>query len=197
MASRATKLKWLKDFNECEDYPFKFLEQTDKAFCKICQSSFTTTIKSCFNQHIKTDRHTTNKELKRKRAQTQQQLEDVLTKEPKQSKSNIMGREICSIFLATDIPWMKLEHPLLRNFLERNLSIQIPNKSTLRKRKHLDSCYNQIMGLMRSDLKNKPLWISVDETTDATDRAVVNVLLGKLEHSQYAAPYIVNCVYID
>ncbi len=46
-------------------------------------------------------------------------------------------------------------------------------------------------------LKGSALWISADETTDATGRAVANVLLAKLDCDQYHAPYLANCDFLD
>lgn len=46
-------------------------------------------------------------------------------------------------------------------------------------------------------LQQCPLWISIDETTDVTGRAVANVFLGKLDNDHYHVPYLANCTYLE
>jgi len=95
--------------------------------------------KSQFTQHIKTEKHNINKELKTKRTHSQAHLEDLMVQTPKKSKSEeVLGRELCEAFLAANIPWKKLENSKLKNFLETNLGIAIPDESTLRK-KYMDN----------------------------------------------------------
>eukprot|EP00095_Tigriopus_kingsejongensis_P008149 maker-scaffold196_size269943-snap-gene-1.31 protein:Tk08149 transcript:maker-scaffold196_size269943-snap-gene-1.31-mRNA-1 annotation:"PREDICTED: uncharacterized protein LOC100906479" len=53
------------------------------------------------------------------------------------------------------------------------------------------------MDEIRSALQGHLLWISIDETTDATGRAVGNVLLGRLDHDTYHKPYLVNSAFLD
>ena len=58
------KSKWLKDFNQQEEYPFKYLDVT----------SFGATQKSQFQQHVKSEKHQKNIQLKQKRSHSQAQL---------------------------------------------------------------------------------------------------------------------------
>ena len=186
---------YLKSFNDKEDYPFKVLDR-DQIFCKVCERSFVGSQKSQFQQHMKTERHQTNCKLKTKRTQSQAQLEDFVKNNTKKSRSETVGKELCRAFLAANIPWKKLENPELRGFLEKELAIQIPDESTLRK-SHLPACYAEVVEKIREDLQGAPLWIEVDETTDATGRYVGNVLLGKLDDQQYHPPYLANCAFLD
>ena len=115
-------------------------------------------------------------QLKAKRTQTQAQLEDLVKQNPKKSKSEVLGRELCSVFMEANIPWNKLKHPRVRSFLEENLAISLPDESTVRKN-YLIDCYKQIMANIKADLEGCPVWISVDETADAAGNSVGNVLL--------------------
>jgi len=115
---------------------------------------------------------------------------------PKKTKSEVMGRELCETFLAANIPWKKLEHPKLKGFLETNLGITIPSESTLRKN-YAKDCFEDVMEKIRADLKGSPVWIGMDETSDALGRSVGNVLMGKLDNEKYHSPYLVNCTFLD
>ena len=132
MAKRSTVAKWLKSLNEKEDYPLKKL-QGDQIFCKACEQSFGGGQKSQLEQHIKSAKHVTNYELKKKRTQTQAQLEDFMQGNIKKSRSETLGKDLCQAFLAATIPWKKLENPVLKSFLESNLAIKIPDESSLRR----------------------------------------------------------------
>lgn len=50
---------------------------------------------------------------------------------------------------------------------------------------------------MGDSLRDKPLWVAVDETTDACGRYVVNVVIGELDNEKYHLPYLVNCAFVD
>ena len=63
--------------------------------------------------------------------------------------------------------------------MEDDLGIKIPDESLLRK-KYLDQCSGDVLKEIEKDLRGFSLWVSVDETTDATGWYVVNVLSGTL-----------------
>lgn len=92
-ATSKTMAKWLKTYNERDDFPFMEASK-DKVFCKACERLFTVTKKSALEQHVKSDHHKKNTELKLKRSHTQAQLEDVLHQQPKKMKSEVLGRDL-------------------------------------------------------------------------------------------------------
>ncbi len=194
--SSSARAKWLKSFNDREDYPFKAMDNSSLVFCKVCEKSFAGTKKSTIQQHVATERHQKNSQLKSKRSQTQAQLEEVLKATPKKSKSELLGRELCSVFLAANIPWNKLEHPRLKAFLEAQTGLSIPNEATLRTN-YMQSCYEEVMQAIREDLHGADFWVSTDETQDAVGRNVVNVILGKLDCEKYHIPYLVKCSFLE
>lgn len=88
MITPATKAKYLKEFNDREDFPFTFTSpRTVDVFCKICESTFSGGQKELFKQHLKSAKHGKNKELKRKRTATQALLSEVLPSGAKEAKS--------------------------------------------------------------------------------------------------------------
>ncbi len=50
---------------------------------------------------------------------------------------------------------------------------------------------------IRSELKDHPLRISVDETTDTLGCTLGNVLLGRLDNKQYHVPFLVKCSFLE
>ena len=189
----STRKKWLLAFNESKDYPLK-LQKTSHIFCKVCEKSFSGIQKSQVKQHLESDKHRKNSQLKRPHRQAQ--LEDLHHESPKKSKSEILGQELCSVFLAANIPWIKLSNPQLRQFLERHMAVSLPDESTLRK-KFMTGCYEEAMESIKNALKGKPVWVSVDSTTDAQGREVANVIVGELIDSNYVKPFLVNCAFMD
>ena len=92
---------------------------------------------SSFNvirQHVGSMTHEKNRQLKWKRNVTLAQLEDCFTMKPKKSRATIVEKELCEAFLAASIPWMKLDVPKFRGFLESNIGISLPDRTTLAKK---------------------------------------------------------------
>ena len=142
MASSSTKEKWLEVFNSKEGTKtFKFLADGKTLFCKVCEKAYENVVKkSQIGQHVGSKTHEKNRQLKRKRNVTQAQLEDCFATKLKKSRATIVGKELCEAFLATSIPWMKLDVPKFRGFLESNIRISMPDRTTLEK-KYLGECY--------------------------------------------------------
>lgn len=194
MSSNA-RAKWLKEFNQKDSYPFKFLDSTI-VFCAACEKSFAGTQKSIFQQHMKSDKHMKNVTLKDKRKAVQAQLEDVLSPERKKSRSEIVGTELCRSFLAANVPLWKLDNPTLKNFLEENLGINIPEQSTLRKN-YVPACYEEVRSKIILELDGHPFWLGIDETCDAAGRCVANILISRLNNESYHPPFLLGCIFLE
>lgn len=136
MAPNATRAKWLSQVNEKQDYPLKIVDMKS-VYCKVCEKSFLASQKLQIIQHTSSDKHSKNNQLKR--SKTQAQLEDMVQSQPKRSKSEAVSKDLCRAMLASNIPWKKLNNPVLREFLERNIGISLPDESNLRYFNHL-SC---------------------------------------------------------
>lgn len=180
---------FLRAVNEDTGFPFKYLADNKTAFCKVCEKPFIAIQKCAFLQHVKSKKHELNKKIKTKRSAMQAQLEDVVGVSPKKSKG------LCEAMLAANIPWIKLQNPILRNFLQDNLGITIQNESSLRNT-YLPECYKEVFEQIRLDLQGSRVWISIDETTDSQKRYVASFLIGKLDSERFHAPYLSNCAFL-
>ena len=189
----ATISKWLNAYNTSENYPFEYNTVSKTFWCKSCEKAVPAGQKSQLEQHKKSEKHSSNLNLKRKLVQSKLEFKDA--KKPC-SREEVVGQKLCDTFLAANIPLFKLEHPKLRGFLEEHIGITIPSESTVRK-KHLPKSYETAIDMIKKDLDGKRLWMSIDETTDVQKRKVANVILGELSSEGFCKPYLVNCTFLD
>uniref|UniRef100_UPI00358E8181 uncharacterized protein n=1 Tax=Myxine glutinosa TaxID=7769 RepID=UPI00358E8181 len=192
--SAALRDKWLKEFNAGGDgATFKYVS-SDTAFCRACEKTFRAKQKSELAQHVRGDRHKSNLALKKKRTVTQATMEDFGG--GKRHKCDVVAHELCQAMLAAGIPWSKLENPALRSFLEKHITLQIPDESWIRKH-YLDKCYDEALAGICADLGQQPIWLSVDEMTDSAGRYVANIIAGRLSKEGYFRPHLVQCMFLE
>lgn len=98
--------------------------------------------------------------------------------------------------LFVNIPFNKLRNTLFCNFLEKHKAKKIPDKSTLRKN-YVDQCFNETIDSIRKYIKNKKIWVSIDETSDVEGRYVANVIMGTLEISKPGKSFLLNCEVLE
>ena len=72
----------------------------------------------------------------------------------------------------------------------------MPDRTTLEK-KSLGECYQDAIREIQDSLGDKPIWVGVDETTDAVARYVANVFIGRLDNEKYHVPYLANVVFLE
>jgi len=65
-------------------------------------------------------------------------------------------------------------------FLEKYTGQGIPEESTIRKN-YVEIIYHETLSKIRDIIGNGPIWVSVDETTDADGRYIINCLIGKIK----------------
>lgn len=186
--------KWIAELNA--DGVLKFVD-SKYVFCTACESTFEGKQKGQLRQHLSSTKHAKNVKLKKaKRSATQGQLEDCYRDEAKKAKNFDMNRELCTAMLAANIPWTKLQNPRLRKFLEARCAISLPDESTLRK-SYLDICYQDALHEIRAELKDQPIWISADETTDTEGRFILNVVAGRLSDASPGKAYLVQSMVLE
>lgn len=151
-------------------------------FCKFCSKKIgdKDVKKSQIEQHVKAAKHKANVQLGSKR----QQLfhSGPTTSSESSSDGDKFSMDICEAFTAADIPLYKLSNQPFRAFLEQYCGRRIPDESTLRKN-YLQRCYQNVIEEIRSDLEDQYIWISIDESTDATGRYIAHCIVGSLSTS--------------
>lgn len=91
-----------------------------------------------------------------------------------------LGAELCSAFLAAEIPINKMDCSPLKAFLERGLGITLSSQLVFRN-KHIPACYNEVLGRIQEALRNSPVWLSTDCSRDSLAREFTKVLVGRLD----------------
>jgi len=86
---------------------------------------------------------------------------------------------MCAAFIAADIPMSKIANPVFRAWLEKETNHSAPHESTLRKQ-YLNIFYENTILFIRKTVKNRKIWISIDEIHWSTGRKVANVIIGIL-----------------
>ena len=114
--------------------------------------------KSQIGQHVGSKTYEKNRQLKQKRNVIQAQLEDCFATKQKKSRAAIVGKELCEAFLAASTPWMKLDVPKFHGFLESNIRISMPDRTTLEKKYLGESCQDGIR-VIQGSFRDKPIWV--------------------------------------
>lgn len=109
---------------------------------------------------------------------------------------NAFQEDLTRALLKADIPFHKLKNEHLRKFLNKYMDRDIPDESTLRK-KYVPTIYDETISQIRADIGDSPIWISVDETTDACGRFMVHVIVGKLSHEEAGQGHLILCKEVE
>lgn len=150
----------------------------NKLLCKFCHNRPVdhTRVKSV-NTHINSANHRENVRRAEQRPGPVQ-LQPTLNFTAQQSRSEVVDDWTAAIAEA-DIPFYRAEKllPFLRKHLKYGGSV--PHEGAIRTR-HLPKVYEEHIAAVRALLRGKKVAVVVDETTDARDKSVLNVVIGKL-----------------
>lgn len=168
--AKAAKLKAL-----AEEFPGLRAEE-GFLYCKICSKVISADRRFQVKQHLESGKHIQlNQKSENKR--TQQLFLPECS--GRFSKEHDFHEKLCRAFVSADIPLYKMRNQHIRKLFEEYTDYQVPSETVLRS-KHLKNVYNDCMDNIRAKLKNQFIWVSVDETIDATGRNVANVIVGAL-----------------
>ena len=165
----------------------------ESVYCKACDKEIKCERKSQVKQHVHTAVHKRNvDECNRAIVTTDNSDNDSdAQNRPSSSKTNNFYADMCQAMVAVNMPWRCLNNKVWRNFLKKYTREDIPDESTLRKN-YLENCYNLVIQKIRKNIGDNYIWISVDETTDATGRYIANLIVGKLSENEKNATLFVS-----
>jgi hypothetical protein len=103
--------------------------------------------------------------------------------------------ELTEAFVAANIPLSKLENPVLKCFLEKSMKRKIPERTKLQT-KVLDKVFNANLVKVKEVVGDNPIFLIVDETTDACGRFALNILVGKLD-GRYDKPMLLCTKFLE
>ena len=98
--------------------------------------------------------------------------------------------------VSCDIPLHKLSMEKYITFMKRYTGRTVPHPMTLRKY-YVSGLYSEIMDKLRSKVKNKRIWVSLDESTDVEQRFVVASVFGILDEQERDNSYFSNIAVLD
>jgi hypothetical protein len=144
-------------------------------YCNFCEKQVNADSRSQVTQHVATAKHIKCATLKKPEQRLLTNLEE---NKPGPANSEFF-QDISRAFIAADIPLNKLQHPVLREILEKYTKLPIPDESTVRKN-YLPKVYLETINKIRKEIGEHAIWVTIDETTDSTGRYVANVIVGTL-----------------
>uniref|UniRef100_T1H7W2 Uncharacterized protein n=1 Tax=Rhodnius prolixus TaxID=13249 RepID=T1H7W2_RHOPR len=147
-------------------HPSIKLDVVDRA----CDKRVSCSQRSQVTQHIATGSHIENKNRKKERTSYQAFLTS-----PSSSKSTL-STDLCRALVRADIPFHKLKNPHFKGFLETYIGKKMPDESTLRKN-YLEDIYKDTLTKIREHIKDGPIWVSIDETTDVEGGVLMLLVL--------------------
>lgn len=156
-------------------------------FCELCEVKVDPERRSSITQHIRTEKHhrAIDRQLNQKTNNSQPLLTNLTSK-----KSNF-NMDLCRALISANIPLNKLQNREFRQFLQLYTQKYVPTESTLRKF-YLDDCYEEMMKTIKRRVLLKKIWISIDETSDAEGRQIVNAVIGTLEEDRADDIFLLN-----
>uniref|UniRef100_T1IDM3 DUF659 domain-containing protein n=1 Tax=Rhodnius prolixus TaxID=13249 RepID=T1IDM3_RHOPR len=143
-----------------------FRSDGDILYCTACDKRVSCSQRSQVTQHIATGSHIENKNRKKERTSYQAFLTS-----PSSSKSTL-STDLCRALVRADIPFHKLKNPHFKGFLETYIGKKMPDESALRKN-YLEDIYKDTLTKIREHIKDGPIWVSIDETTDVEDDCII------------------------
>lgn len=164
-------------------------------FCKLCETKVAAEKRFTVVQHIGRDKHIRAAKLAESKKQASQLLlgQSVSTNG---SRKSPFYKELCEVFVSANIPLDKLNNSRFCQFLEKHTGHVMPDESTLRKN-YIDDCYVEILEKIRDCVKDKKIFVSIDETNDAEGRFVANVIIGTLEPDYPTKIFLLNVDELD
>lgn len=186
MSKSVLKKNWIKDLGtDCLSI------EGGSIFCQVCQKSVNASKKFQVSQHLSTNSHGRNYLRFKKKPE----IQTFLTNDSKRPHDTF-NEELCEAILAAGIPWNKVNNPVFKAFIEKYCKRNVPEESTLRKR-YLEICYQKSLQKIRDEIGNNFIWISVDETTDATGRYVANAVVGKLKSDEPSTSHLIASLTLE
>lgn len=161
-------------------------------FCKLCEVKVSATKRFLVTQHLTTAKHKHAFNQRKRREQSTSQL--LLTENT--NKKSDFNSDLTEALVFANIPLYKVNNFKFKNFLEKYTSKNIPDESTLRKN-YVDSIYQKTLTNIQTEVFNRKIWVSIDETTDVDGRYVANVIVGVLDSEVPGKVMLVNCEHLE
>ena len=159
-------------------------------FCTPCSMSLDYTRKSSIERHLESQLHrektTTGQD--EPAAKKQRTLDDPFLSTQSQSGEHKVTENLVKAFVGMNIPLSLLDHPLFRDFLSDHVNggSSVPTSSWIR-RDVIPKLFDGEKSRIKECLREVSVALIVDETTDAENRSILNILVKPLVPDSKAA----------
>ena len=104
---------------------------------------------------------------------------------------------ITKTFMESNIPLSKLNHPSVKQFIKEFTEFECIDESSARK-SYVDRVYSAKLEKLQQVVRDKYLYLILDETPDCRNRMVLNIMVGVLEHDEelLKPPYLLSTVFL-
>lgn len=164
-----------------KEFPDVFKTDGSVLYCLACDTDITAKQRCQVKQHVETSKHISNVARKNKSdtSSSQELLTTMAGSTVQSRKTSKFTMDLAKCFLRANIPLHKIRHPDIVEFLEEHTKYTAPSEFTLRNN-CLPQIYDDYVDKMKRIAADRYIWVSVDETTDCEQRAVVNFVFGVL-----------------
>lgn len=108
--------------------------------------------------------------------------------------NNFIG-DLTRTLVSANIPISKLNHPEMIALFKKYAGINLPDESTVRKF-YVSKLYEATLLRIRAEIGNSPIYIQVDESTDAKNRPVLCILAGALNGKEPKS-FLIDVIYLE
>ena len=165
-------------------------------YCDACEMSISFERKSQVDQHLATKKHKRKAEEMKLPGAKKPKQAFVTAETTTTGHGNQFFQDLCDTFVSANIPLYKVNHPKVVGFLKKYCKENVPDESTLRKH-YVTQNYQAKLEKLRGDLKDEYIWLSIDETIDACNRYVVNVIVGVLKGEAETRPNLLLTKFVE
>jgi len=187
----------LKDkmFEICAN-DLNFCIHDSRLMCMPCEQYFdkidSKHVKSNIGIHTKSSKHEKNVINKSNKRKSTEDLSTLVNKDVTKG-INKFWLAIAAVFMAAGIPFERLNCKALRSFLFEWIKQNLPKPDTLRKN-YAEIVYNMLFNNVKELIGNNKVYLQVDETSDALQRTVCNIMCGVLNGTK-TKPYLIATLF--
>lgn len=145
---------------------------------------------------MKTAVHQDNLKKFKSATSTQQTILESIAGSSEANSEREFYFDLCNAMISSNIPLMKLNNSMFRNFLQKYSGRHIPAESTIRKN-YVDLVYRSCMEEIKKQIGNNYIWFCVDETTDACGRYIAHLMVGILNEDCSTNAFLIASKQLD
>src|SRR5215469_6464878 len=181
--------------DRAKSFPGEFYVDSKILMCLACEKAVEHTRKSTIIDHLKSQKHRTNKQRKEMHldstaacttsssASATQRLQTTIfsaverAQSAKDSRDCVVG-DFLRAFLAANIPLEKADNVVLRDFLQRHVRNGGSIAGSRMLRNKVEDVYNEHREKLKTLFAGRNICVIVDETTDDRQKLVLNILFS-------------------